>query len=844
MKLQQLRFPLTIAWRESRAATGKFLFVALSVALGTAALTAVSGFNESVRYTLLREARSLMAADLALRMPMQPSAQEMSFLESLRAEGIESTRVTETVSMASAGQGAPVLVSVKGADLSQYPFYGLLELEPAGTRLDAASVAVSDDLLLRMKIKPGDGLTIGNRQFRIAARITREPDRMTTGFTLGPRVLFTREGLAATGIIVPGSRVTERVLLKLQPEHDLQATRSAVTGVFGRRARITDFTETNPQLTRALNRATRFLSLVSLIALIVAGLGVGAAMQSHLRQKMPNIAFMKCIGGRAAQITRIYVAQAVMIGLSGGIAGAVLGAFAQAAFARLVATYFDIDVILIWPWAAMLKGALAGMGSAILFTLPSLVSVAEVRPAYILRKDVSAEAGLRPGKRTIIVAAAILAGLWGIAVWVSSSVEYASVFGGLLAGSLIILGLLGAVMLHFIRKLGNRAIVRRSASLRHGIAGLYRPGAHAIAILASLGIGVMFTVTVYFLQHSLLEEVRLTAPPDTPNLFLINITDAERDGLTSLLANQPGIIERQPLSPSVAAQIATIDGTPLEQIPLGDGARRFLNTQFVLTWARDIPPATQILEGGWWDPQPVEPLASVQEFAAEALGLRVGSVIEWNALDGKVRARVANIRRTDAVRVGANNQFILSPGALDGFSAVYYGALRVETGRIGSIQSAVFEQFPTVTVINAADILEIIQGVMDRVSLAVRFVAGFAIFGGLVVLASSIAGTRYRRMREAAILKTVGATRSVLIRMLCLEFALIGSAAGLIGGGLAAIASGILIGQLLDTAYKFSWLPVFAAAAITAVLTVVTGCIASYGVLQRKPLDILRQIES
>jgi putative ABC transport system permease protein len=298
------------------------------------------------------------------------------------------------------------------------------------------------------------------------------------------------------------------------------------------------------------------------------------------------------------------------------------------------------------------------------------------------------------------------------------------------------------------------------------------------------------------------------------------------------------------LSPAVSAQIATIDGVPMEQIPLEEGARRFLNTQFVLTWTRDIPPATEILDGAWWPAHPAEALVSVQEFAAQALGLKVGSVIEWTALGGNVRARVANIRRTDAVRVGANNQFILSPGTLDNFSAVYYGALRVKPERIAPLQARIFEHFPTITVINAADILEIIQSVVDRVSLAVRFVTGFAIFGGLVVLASSIAGTRYRRIREVAILKTVGATRGTLIRMFCMEFAVIGSAAGFIGGVLAVVGSGILIGQLLDTPYKFSWLPVLAAALITSALTVVTGWLASYGILGRKPLDILRQIES
>src|SRR5215468_3526447 len=833
-----------MAWRETRAATGKFLFVVLSVALGAAALTAVAGFNESVRYTLRREARSLMAADIALRMPLEPSAGEKDFLAGLETKGIRTTRVTETVSMASTGQGVPTLISVKGADLNRYPFYGQLTFDPASAPLDEKSVAASDDLMLRLGVHIGDEITVGNGRFKIVARITREPDRMTSGFTLGPRVLFTREGLSSAGIIVPGSRITERVLLKLPADQDLDKVRRQLEDIFGRRARIADYTETNPQLTRSLDRATRFLSLVSLIALIVAGLGVGATMQSHLRQKMANIAFMKCIGGRSSQVIQIYVVQALMIGAAGSLIGAILGAFAQAAFARLVAHYFDIAVILIWPWNAMLKGVAAAVATAILFALPALLSIARVKPALILRREVSDERGTGLDIPSVIATAVIIAGLWAIAIWVASSVKYASVFGGVLLASLLVLTVISMLLLYVIRSVAAHPALRRSAAIRHGIANLYRPGAHAAAILASLGIGVMFTACVYFLQHSLLEEVRLTAPPDTPNLYLINITDEEKDGLTQLLAAESGVLDRQPLSPSVSAQIATIDGVPLEQIPLEEGARRFLNTQFVLTWSREMPPATQILEGAWWPARPNEPLVSVQEAAAQALGLKVGSVIQWTALGGDITAHVANIRRTEALRVGANNQFILSPGTLDNFSAVYYGALRVRPDDIARIQAHVFEKFPTVTVIDAADILDIIQDVMDRISLAVRFVSGFAIFGGLVVLASSVAGTRYRRMREVAILKTIGATRATLVRMFCMEFALVGSAAELIGGALAGIASSILIRQLMETPYAFSWMPVIAAAVLTAILTVLTGWIASFGILNRKPLDILRQIES
>ncbi len=839
----KLRFALLMAWRETRAATGKFALLVLAVALGTGALTAVTGFNASVHYTLSREARALMAADLSVRLPMRPSQADLDAVQALDADGIRTTRVTETVSMASSGNHVPVLVSIKGADLSEYPYYGQLELDPANTRLDEKSVAVSDDLLLRLGIHVGDSIRVGQAEFRIAARVASEPDRMTTGFTLGPRVLFTREGLTSTGIITDISRVTERVLLKLPENRSVEKVRAALESTFGTRARITDYTETNPALTRALDRSTRFLSMVSLIALIVGGLGVGATMQSHLRQKMTNIAFMKCIGGRSEHILYIYLVQAFCLGLVGSVAGAVFGAIAQSAFARLIAGYFDVHVTLIWPWAAMLQGTVAGLLTATLFSLPPLLAIRGIRPSALLQKTFEGESATTRDRASLVAAAVTIAGLWAIAVWVSESPKYATVFAGSLIAGIGLMAVVGAGLMRLLRKTARLAFVYKSRSLRHGIANLYRPGAHSVAILTSLAVGVMFTMSVYFVQHSLLDEIRLAAPPDAPNVFLINITDREKDGIARILETEPSIVHREPLSPAVSSTLVSVNGTPIEQITTGEATRRFTNTVFVLTWSRDLPASTQILQGKWWEPEPAEPLVSVNDVAAESLGIRVGQMLEWNAPGGTIRARVANIRRTDGVRTGVNNQFILSPGALDGFATAYYGSVRVLPGGIGPLQTRIFAEFPTVTVVNAADILEVVQDVMDKTSQAVRFVAGFAIFGGLIVLASSVAGTRHRRMREVAIFRTVGATKSSLVRIFSAEFMVIGVAAGVLGAVLATLLSSILVGQLLDAPYHFRWLPAVIATAITAGLTVSAGWFASYGVLRRKPLDILRNIE-
>lgn len=832
---QKLRFAAKMAWRETRATPGKFLFLVVAVALGVGALTAVTGFNESVRYALSREARALMAADLSVRMPVQPSESALAYLARLESEGFSATRVTETVSMAStraAPSRPPVLVSVKGADFSRYPFYGSLTLDPAGTQLDPETVAVSDDLLLRLGVAIGDSLKVGNGEFRIAARVTSEPDRMTTGFTLGPRVLFTREGLEKTGIVSEISRVTERVLLKLPEGRNLAILRAELRTAFGPRARISDYTETNPTLTRVLNRATRFLSMVSLIALIVAGVGVGATMQSHLQQKTNHIAFMKCVGGRSGQVLQVYLVHSLWLGAVGSLIGIVFGSFAQSAFARLVAGYFDIAIATIWPLNAMAKGFVAGLLTTTIFALPALLAVRTVRPSLLLRRDFDESSGKLDVPR-LAAAAAGLAAFWGIAVWVSSSWRYATVFAFGLVMAAGIVSVAGLGLLRLLRRLPHLAVVRRSSAMRHGIANLHRPGAHAIAVLTSLAIGVMVTTSVYYVQHSLLDEIRMTAPPDAPNVFLINITEREREGISDILATSPSVEGQPALAPAVTAQLTQVDGSP---------PQRYENTQFVLTWSEEIPPATEILEGGWWDGVQETALVSVTQNAAENLEIGLGSVLEWRTASGPVRARVASIRRTDSVRAGGNNQFVLSPGALDGFTTAYIGSARVRPGSIGELQTRIFEQYPTVTVVNAADILEIVQEVIDKVSLAVRLVAGFAIAGGLIVLGSSVSGTRPRRIRESAIFKTVGATRGLLIRMFSVEFAIVGAVAGLLGGLMATLLSAILVGELLDSPYHFRWLPALVAGLLTAVLTVVAGWLASYGVLGKRPLDIFRDI--
>src|SRR6266700_1255160 len=332
-----------IAAREMHSSRGKFFFVILSVAIGVAALTGVRGFSASFRSTLLNRARSIMAADLSARLFQQPTPEQQKGLDEIAGSGVEITPVTELLSMASSAKTLdPLLVSMKAVDPAMYPFYGDVELAPAAplkTVLTAETVAVADDLLVRLNLKVGDQLKIGTQLFRIASVVVNEPDRLSSSFAAGPRVLISREGLESSGLLAPGSHAGQRYLFRVpKPGNGKPISAKAVADLKARlekllpESQVIDYRETNPALTQGLDRATSLLSLMSLVALVLGAVGVAMAMRAHLAQRLDTIAIMKSLGARSTQIMKIYLLQTLLLGLAGGVLGVIFGVAVQLAF--------------------------------------------------------------------------------------------------------------------------------------------------------------------------------------------------------------------------------------------------------------------------------------------------------------------------------------------------------------------------------------------------------------------------------------------------------------------------------------------------------------------------------
>jgi putative ABC transport system permease protein len=840
-------FELRLAWRDIRPSLRKFIFMVTAIALGVGSLTGIKGFSQALDRAMSRSARDLIAADLAVRVNFNPNKEELAVFDSLTRRGCEMTRITETLSMASSAKASrPLLSNIKAVDPRLYPFYGNVELDPAlplNKLLADDAAVVSQDFLIRTSSAVGDFIQIGAGHFRIAAVLKSEPDRLASGVDLGPRILITRNGLTRSGLIQFGSRLSESFLFRLPSQGlGLEEAEQILKAGIQRHAHVADYRNPNPSVARGLDRMANFLSLIGLLALLVGGLGVATTIHTYLQQRLDSIAILKCLGGRSRQILRIYLLQGLLLGAAGSLLGVGLGYLVQMLFPPLLKGLIELPTHLELAPGAALQGFAIGIVATLLFLLPPLLAIRKVRPVRVFLREMpetqySTIQRLRHDFIPLASSLILLLGAGLLASWLAESWRRGFGFIAGLAGAILILAAGAKLLLLVLKRLPRPS----SLALRHGLKNLNRPGSHVASVLVALGIGVAFILTVYFIQTSLLSQIVKSAPANYPNVFMLGITERDKDPLWAFLKTQPGITDAGAPIPAVPARLQRIDEKTAEETDLEPHGRRYFQMEFVLTWTAALPPDTKILEGQWWHAPYGTPMISVGESAARSLKIHVGSILEFNSSGHIVRGKVVNIREVEFGRPGSNNQFIFSPGTLDGLPASYVGALRMAPPDVARFQSALFTKFPSITSIDVGQVLARVQQLLDRISNVIRFIAFFAILAGIIILASSVVATRYQRIREAVLLKTLGATRAQVARIQAAEFLIVGLAAGLIGCLLAAAAADYLLGKLLETEFNFQWLPLLVGTLATAALAIAAGWIASRGILNHKPLEILRE---
>jgi len=843
-------FAVRMAWRETRGGWRHFAVFFGCVALGVAALVSVGTFAANLDRTLAREARALTGGDVELRSARPLGPTERDALAALEGGGAVTTAIQELAAMArDPGRGTTLLVELRAVE-REYPLYGRVATTPA-TPLEAlladrdggAGALVEARLLERLGLAVGDPLVVGAARFTITGVLVREPDRPTGLVSLGPRVLVAGRALERTELVQVGSRVRYRTLIRLPGDVPARTAAAGLVRAIGDpTVRVAAFDETQPGLRRFFGQLATYLGLVGLASLLVGGVGVASSVTTFLARRLQTIAILKCLGASSRALLGAYLVQTVGVGLLGSLAGAALGMAAQPALVRVLAPFAPFALEVDWDAGTLVRGLALGLLTSLLCALWPLLAVRVVPPSLIFRRDVEATAWR--ARRPWPAGFPIVVGLAALAIWQAGSLRTGAIFvAAALAALVVLLGLSRGLV-----RLSRRLPRVRGLAWRQGLAGLDRPGGHTTRVIMALGVGVMLLVAIALLEANLGRQIDYEQKRDAPSFFFIDVQPDQRDAFSRLVGATPGV-PRPTLTPVVRGRVAAIDGRPVTRELIERRKREtpdkvwYLTREYALTWASEPPLPNAITGGRWWTPDEAsrEALVSIEDEAAKFFGVGVGGRLTFDIQGAAVEARVTSLRKVDWQSLTANFFMVLSPGALDGAPVTYMATARVPASAETGLQDRVVATFPNVTAIPVRGVLERVAQVLDQIAFAVRFMALFSIAAGLVVMAGALAATRYQRLYESVILKTLGATRWAIARAFAVEYACLGVTAGVGGTALAAVLAWIVLRFVLDTPWTLEPETLVLGVLATTGVALAVGLLATIRLLGRKPLSVLRQ---
>jgi putative ABC transport system permease protein len=726
-----------------------------------------------------------------------------------------------------------------------FPYYGELKLAGgrpfAHERLAGFGVLVRPELLAQLGMKVGDGLMIGGRRFVIRDVIESEPGRRLGAFSLGPRVFVDLADLQQTGLLAFGSRVSTELLLKVpEPRLDalVAALRQDLANTF---VRVRSYKSIEDNIGDSFVRAEDYLSLVGLVILILGGIGVSSVTRVFVQQKIKTIAVLKCVGGRSGELLAAYLLQVLVLGLAGSVLGVGLAALAIAAIPRTLAAAatpgVPVEYGLTWP--AVAQGLGIGLLVSLLFSVVPLLDVRHVKPSRLLREEARAPRfdALQSAAALIVVAA-----LAGLTVWQAGSWKVGLVVAVGFAVTTVVLHLVGSALIRAIAPLADA----RWFVLRHAVLQLSRPGSQVRIVLLAVGLGSFFIIGVRSLQQTLIAEFAVNVSPDSPDMFLLDVQADQVQPVGALLAayRDPGAPEPR-LLPVLRARVVGVEGRALQLDDYEDvRGRGALAREYTITYRFALERNETVVDGQWWDATPSdEGEVSIEEGLRERFQIGVGDLMRFDVLGRTVSARVTSVRRVawSDSRAGGF-MFVFRPGLFDGAPHGYIGFLHGpgDAARRVRLQGELVARAPNVSVIDGREIMTTIRSVVDTVTLAVTLVGTLVIVSGLLILIGAVAMTKFRRVYEAAIFKTLGATRRLIAGVLLLEYGLLGALAGTIGSAGAIALTWAISRFALDVPFH-PLMGVSAAGTVaTSVVVGVVGVAASWEVLQHKPLATLR----
>ena len=843
-----MMFVLRMAVRETRASLRRLFFFFICIAVGVAAIVALRSVIQSVRGVFGSEAKALIAADvlIATNRDWTPEARATIDRRLADAGSVERTELVETPTMVRPADRSKAVAKMAELRAVQprFPLYGSVDLQGGQTYspelLANHGVIVRPELLTAIGVAVGDQIIIGTSTFTIRGLIVREPGRGMGEFSLGPRVLIAYDDLPSTGLLGFGSRARRAMLVKV-PEDRVEPLVKNLRGDFKDEFINTrSFRSTEDQVGRDFDRAENYLSLVGLIIVILGGIAVSSVTRVFILQKIRSIAVLKCLGARSGQIISVYILQVMTLGLAGSLLGVALARGVIASIPLMLGASTSILAQAHYgvTWSAAAQGVAIGVLVSLLFSVVPLLQVRFIKPSLLLRDETVRRARDWKGIGVIVVVSLALVAL---TAWQAASLKVGVVVCVGFAGLAVILHLAGRALIALIAPLANS----RSFPLRHAVLHLSRPGNQTRVILLAVGLGAFFIVGVRSMQASLLSEFSIQVAQDAPDMFLLDVQRAQAEGVRAFLGDPSHGAGEFQLIPVLRARVVGVAG---KEVTL-DGADAVrekgvsLGREFTITYRDHLESNERVIQGAFWNSASAEGEVSVEKLIAERARLHVGDTMKFDVLGRVVAARVTSIRDVEW-RESRNGGFVFvfRPGVLDQAPQTFVAPLKGPDGVAARarFQHDLVERFPHVSVIDFHEVLETIRDVMSKVTLAITVVGGLVLLSGGLILIGAVAMTKFQRVYEAAVFKTLGANTRTIARMLRFEYGVLGSLAGLIGSLGAIVLTWGVSRYALEIPWKIFAGEHIAGVLLTAVLVAVIGVVSSLDVLKNKPLATLR----
>ena len=845
-----MKLPLSLrfAGRELRAGVRGFRIFLACLALGVAAIAAASSTAEAFRRGLATEARTILGGDVAAGAQRRFTEQEKAAFE---ARGKVSYAFA-TRAMAQGPGGVRRLVELRGVD-SLYPLAGTVELQDANgrplslaTALQAQAgvpgAAVEKALLDRLGLKLGQTFLVGNQMLAANAVLAAEPDRMSRGFQLGPRVLtrlstVEQGGFISGGLLGGGTLFNQTARIAIPPSADPKQVRASISAAFPRAGlRMRDRYDAAPGIRRLIDRLEYFLGFIGLASLVAGGLGVSGAVNAYLETKKPSIAVLKAVGADGVLIRNLYLIQIAVLAALGIAIGVAIGAASPFLIAALAANNLPVPALFAVYPEPLLRAAAFGALSAGAFCLAPLARARSTPPAALFRHNLGGRLSLGP---ELVGAVLCAIGLAAVAILTAPSRTMAVWMIGGVAVAFVLLWLLGLGGATLAGK--ARGLVRGPARL--GLANLAGPGSAARTAAPAVGLGVALLAAVVLIQSALLAQVGEIAPRTAPSLVFTEIPadaagrfDAEVGAALGALTADTYL--RMPM---FTGRISALRDQPVQRDRIDPSQRWAFDNDIQMSAAGAPPKGTDVTQGAWWTADYAgAPVVALGEDIANAGKLKLGDEITVTALGQDIAAHVAAIRRVDVGGFGPGFQVILNARALDG--AVLRQVAIAKTGKDGEerVLRRLGSSFPEVNVISVREQLESATALFDRLALAVRAAAGVAALAGVLVLAGAIAAGARARAREAALLKVLGAARGQVLAAYAIEYGAVGLIAGTAGVGLGALAAWPIVVKVFEAHWSVDWAGVFALVGGAVLLAGLGGTLAVLQALSRRPAPVLR----